>query len=107
MTCSDGDTCVEGIHPSQIDFTYRRVFGEDFWLGCTLLDFPPITQKKTLHDQFASCFGHRTLTQTSVKNQSSSSDIWSSTGHQKPANNDFIGKNDHRSLLANGNNCST
>lgn len=104
VTCSDGDTCIEGIHAGQIDFTYRGVFEEGFWLGYTLWEFTPVTPKKTLCDQLASCFDHRTVMQTSVKNQSSSH-IWSSTGHQKPVNNDFTRKY-HRSLFANGNDCA-
>lgn len=79
---------------------------DSFWLGCTVLVLTPMTPK-TLCDQLASCSDHRTVIETSVKNQNSSSDIWSSTGHQKLVNNDFIGKNYHKSLLANGNSCAT
>lgn len=66
-----------------------------------------MTPKKTLGDQLAPCFEYRTVMHTSVKNQSSSSDIWSSTGHQKPVNNDFTGKNYHNFLLAHGNDGAT
>lgn len=91
VTCSDGDTCIEGIHAGQIDFTYRGVFEEGFWLGYTLWEFTPVTPKKTFCDQLASCFDHRTVMQTSVKNQSSSH-IWSSTGHQNLSIMILLGK---------------